>query len=280
MEKEKDFIADSIVEMDRYLREQMGAKDGNRLWEATYISKQIKRRRQGEPFRVQDHIRAMVYSMLSAGIPWERVDGCIERETGRIIPVESIFWQCNPQKLLQDSPERLTDKIKEQNFAGIGSRKQMEALIEVNIPKLLRWDKEYGSIDQYYQKFIQEDASLKSLVIALSDSNSTDKLQQMGIALVSEYLRNVGYDIPKPDRHTRRILGSEILGLSEKKTAEPLEVFDIIGGLAEKMHKSPAEIDYILWSYCAKGYGEVCTAKEPGCGDCVIHRFCNRMKHG
>lgn len=276
---EKGSLVDGIVEMDRYLREQAGAKDCSRLWEATYIRKQIERRRQGEHFSVQEHIRAMVYSMLSAGITWERVGGCVERETGRILPVENIFQQCNPQKLLQDSPVRLTDKIKEQNFAGISTGKQMEALIEVNIPKLLRWEKEYGSIDDYYQKFIKEDASLKSLVRALSDSKSKDKLQQMGIALVSEYLRNAGYDIPKPDRHTRRILGSEILGLSEKKTAEPFEVFDIIGGLAEKMHKSPAEIDYILWSYCAKGYGEVCTAKEPGCGDCVIHSFCNRTKH-
>ena len=76
----------------------------------------------------------------------------------------------------------------------------------------------------------------------------------MGIPLVCEYLRNVGYDIPKPDRHICRILGSAHLALSDKKEVPPFEAFDIVVKLAELTGKPTAEVDYILWSYCADGY--------------------------
>lgn len=274
MQEKIRILAEVVLKMDRYLRKELAEKDSNMLWENTYIKRQIEKRKQGGTFSVQDHICAMVYSMLSAGITWERVNGKIDNETKRIIPIDDIFCQYDPQQILQFSPNQLRDKIKELHFASQYTLKQMQALISVNIPKVLQWEKEYGTVDTYYQKFTQEDTSLKSLVKTLSDGKSKNKLVQMEIALVSEYLRNVGYDIPKPDRHTRRILGSEILGLSEKQIAEPFEVFDILQDVAEKMGKSVAEVDYIVWSYCANGYGEICTVNQPKCEECVISKNC------
>ena len=278
MKKDVVSVSGIIDKMDRYLRKELTEKDSNMLWENTYIKRQIEKQKQGFEFSVQDHICAMVYSMLSAGITWERVNGYIDNETKRIIPIDSIFCQYDSQQILLSSPQQLRDKIKKLHFASQYTLKQMQALLSVNIPKLLQWEKEYETVDTYYQKYIQEDTSLKSLVKTLSDSKSNDKLAQMEIALVSEYLRNVGYDIPKPDRHTRRILGSDILELSEKQIAEPFEVFDILREVAEKMGKSVAEVDYILWSYCANGYGEICTVNQPKCDRCVAVKLCNKNK--
>jgi hypothetical protein len=41
-------------------------------------------------------------------------------------------------------------------------------------------------------------------------------LRQMRIPLVAEYLKNAGYDLPKPDTHVTRILSKPYLGFSEK----------------------------------------------------------------
>ncbi len=49
------------------------------------------------------------------------------------------------------------------------------------------------------------------------------KLEQMNVALVCEYLRNVGHDIPKPDRHICRILSNEYLAFSDKKEVTHFE---------------------------------------------------------
>ena len=44
--------------------------------------------------------------------------------------------------------------------------------------------------------------------------------------------------------------------------------------MAEKTGYTKAFIDAVLWSYCADGYGQVCT-KEPKCDICDISEYCN-----
>lgn len=146
-------------------------------------------------------------------------------------------------------------------------------MVDVNIPKLISINEQYHSIDEYYQTYL-ENTSFIALVKTLSDSKSENKLKQMGVALVCEYLRNVGYDVPKPDRHIRRILGRDILGCSDKEIVPEYEVFDIISTIATDLNKSSAEVDYILWSYCANGYGEICTKENPKCSKCVAREKC------
>lgn len=131
-------LAEVVLKMDRYLRKELVRKDSNMLWENTYIRRQIEKRKQGGVFSVQDHICAMVYSMLSAGITWERVNGNVDNETKRIIPIDDVFFQYDSRQISQSSPEQLRDKIKELHFASQYTLKQMQALISVNVPKLLQ----------------------------------------------------------------------------------------------------------------------------------------------
>lgn len=271
--------ATAVQRMGEHLRNDLLWKDGqaqlDKLWENTYIKRQIDRRRAGAEFSTSDHIRAMVYSMLSSGIVWDRVSPHIDKATKQLAPIDEIFFQYDPEQLLLCDPERLTKEIKKLHCASQYTMKQMGALIHTNIPKLVQLEKQYGSVDTFYQKYTIEDSTLKTLVKALSAENSDCKLAQMGEALVAEYLKNVGYDIAKPDRHIRRILGSKALGCSTHETVPIFEAFDIVAALAKEMNRSAAEVDYILWSYCAKGYGEICTTKNPKCGLCVASSVCS-----
>lgn len=106
---------------------------------------------------------------------------------------------------------------------------------------------------------------------------SQSTLAQMDVALVCEYLRNVGYDYPKPDRHICRILGSDILAFSTNREVSRLQAFQIIFKLAELAEKSVAETDYILWTYCSTGYGEICTVDKPKCDICVANKHCRKQ---
>lgn len=56
--------ADVICRMDEYLRSILPS---DKLWENTYIKRQIDKRNGKGSFSINDHIRAMVYSMLSGG---------------------------------------------------------------------------------------------------------------------------------------------------------------------------------------------------------------------
>lgn len=81
------------------------------LWEYTHIKHQIDRREREEPFSISDHILGMVYSLLSSGIAWKRAEKIIDLETGRLLPIDTLFHQYDPEQLLQCSPEQLKDGI-------------------------------------------------------------------------------------------------------------------------------------------------------------------------
>ena len=277
-----------IEQMDKHLRTELLKKDGKvqeeKLWENTYIKRQIDKREGGGVFTVSDHIRAMVYSLLSGGQGWAKYAGEMDIQTGCISCVDTIFHDYNPTELLECSPQQLFEELQELHLAPRFGTAPIEKLISANIPKLLKMEEEYGTVDKYYQKYVQTGidrhliAPVKLLVKTLSDTESNDKMEQMGVPLVCEYLRNVGFDLPKPDTHICRILGSEILGFSTSKEVSEYKAIDIIFKIAKAARKSAAETDYILWSYCSDGYGEICTSKNPKCDICVAVGQCRKHK--
>lgn len=275
-------VAKIVELMDRNLRNDLFIKNGvlqeKKLWENTHIKHQIDRRNNGESFSINDHVRAMVYSMLSSGIKWERVEKGIDIKTGRINPIDDIFHNYDVEYLLNCDSDKLANAIRDFGCSSQSTWKQMKALISKNITKLINLEQEYGNIDFFYQKFIDKDTTLKTLVKQLADPQSEDKLAEMAEALVAEYLKNVGYDIAKPDRHIRRILGSKILGCSQCEEVPVYEAFDIVTEIAQEMNKPIAEVDYILWSYCADGYGEICTVSKPKCDKCVASYGCKNRR--
>lgn len=264
-------VAAAVTEMDIQLRQNLTSP--KMLWENTFIKHQLDKRTEGGTFGLSDHIRAMVYSMLSSGITWKRVESMTDLETGRIIPLDDLFCEYDPDYVSGCDPTELSVEIKGLRLASQYTENQMKSLITVNIPKLKAIEKEYGSIDTLYKKYII-DGDISCLVWKLSAADSKMKYAQMGEALVAEYLKNVGYDTSKPDRHIRRILGSNHLACSDSKTVPIFEAFDIVADIAKESGKPTAEVDYILWSYCASGYGEICTQKNPKCDLCKAKELC------
>lgn len=279
--KNTETVANAVLLMDKQLLEELFIKDGKvqtkKLWENTYIKKQLDKRNSGGAFTVSDHIRGMVYSMLTSGAAWNRLEPHIDTATGQIPVIDEIFCQYDVTALLSADPAVLVGQVKEHRLGTQYLTNQINALIGVNIGKLLAIKKEYGSVDHFYQSLADKNDNLKALVRELATAGKPYKFAQLGEALTAEYLKNVGYDIGKPDRHICRILGSEYLGCSQRKYAAPYEAIDIIAGIAKSLNKPAAEVDYILWAYCANGFGEVCTKSKPKCDICSV-TYCNQKE--
>ena len=144
--------------------------------------------------------------------------------------------------------------------------KQMQSLKD-NIETLERIAKDYGSVDNYYNN-----TNIKELLKSLSGGKY--KLKQMGVPLVSEYLKGVGMDVIKPDVHVCRILTR--LGYSKSNKITDDEAFDICCDIAKEYNISNVEVDSILWQYCAKNYFEVCCDK-PKCSKCKVSNCKSRQ---
>ena len=263
-------VSEVVQEMGKYLKEKMPE---NKQWDYAFAKTQIERRKSGKVFSLSDHIRAMVYSMLSSRTEWAKIQPRIE--SGEI---DQIFCDFHPDKLLQCKSEELLNQLKEIRCASLSTRKQMKALLDVNIKTLCHIEDTYNGIDNFYKQIISIEGTYKILLLVLATKESPYKLCEMNTPLVAEYLRNVGYDLCKPDRHICRILGCEVLGCSDKKDVPIYETFDIVSAIANELGKSIAEVDYILWSYCAKGYGGICTIDGKKCSDCIVKKYCLKEK--
>lgn len=247
-------------------------------WKNFYIKTQIDRRENGESFNLRDHVRAMVYSLLSSQTPWIRI------ETNKAA-IDDIFCSYDPDRLAAKDPILINNQLKEIKCGSLNRKSQMQALAE-NIEKMEMMDCQVGGIDTFYNGLLTNLADTHPFekLIRLLAFDKTYKLKQMGVPLVAEYLRNVGYDIPKPDRHIMRILGPDYLQEHTRRAPSKegwaandlFEAFRIIRDYAKVTGLSQAYIDYLLWSYCANGYGQICTKDNPKCQQCKIRTFCLR----
>lgn len=252
------------------------ALPANKQWQGSYIKTQIEKREKGVSFSLTDHVQAMIYSMLSAETPWERIEANKDA-------IDKLFMDYDPEKLMQADSEALVDGLQKIKCGGRCRNNQMNALSR-NIATLRKLDETFGGIDEFSRQMLtdgKESHPYECLILALS-VNGEYKLAQMGVPLVAEYLRNVGHNISKPDRHVMRMLSTKHLAEHNFKPYNDetwsvralMEGLRIIRQYAKDTNLSEAHIDHLMWSYCAKGYAQLCTSKNPQCQRCTVKAFC------
>lgn len=203
---------------------------------------------------LEEHVKAMTFSLLSNMREWKAIEDNIKQ-------LENVFCGYSIPKLMRKADEDILNEILKLKCGNLSIRSQVSHLKE-NIRTLQRIDRENGGIDHYYSstdKYI--------LVEQLSNSDSPYKLHDMGIPLVCEYLKGVGIDLVKPDRHVCRIVGR--LGYSRKYPAGEIETLRICDGIADTLHLSHAMVDTVLWQYGVKEKCGIC-GDEPECARCGV----------
>lgn len=263
-----DLLARKLPEMEQWVNENC-ADDPAARWENTYICHQVQRRKSGEPMELEtmDYIRAMTYAILSNSTNWCRIAHDADPQTGRLRNVDKAL------KARVDNEQDLSAAFEENRVRFRFKKRQIPA-VEANIRSL----KKAADLPAKYAKMSANGADFWPLVQAIANGKPEDgyKLAQIGPALACEYLRNLGYDIPKPDRHLCRLLGSERLQFFNQPIPESEEVYNLVRHVANssKSNYGPAQADYILWSYCAIGYGNMCNGKNRACKNCCLSDLC------
>lgn len=217
-------------------------------------------RQRGKIFTFEDHLRGLIYSLLTNQRKWADV-------VPKLPQIDKLFFYYNADKILENDGSYFEDGIRKLKCGNISIKKQMEGL-HYNISILKKIEKQYGSLDAYVTSKAPED------IVRELSSSSTYKIKGLGNALAWEYLRNVGIDGAKPDTHLKRFMGSERMGVSRHPDASENEVLREVERLSKETGYSKFQIDYIIWCYCADGFGEICTI-NPKCSKCVVKNYCN-----
>lgn len=234
----------------------------NHIADLTDKKSKMTLRAEGKLFTMQEHMEGMILALISGQNKWYRV----ERQLGSI---KKLFFDYQPDKILQHDGDYYFRGLQRLGANGRFAERQMDE-VPHNVKVLQTIEADYGTVDAFLTK-----RPVYEVVKMLSTPGSKYKLNQMSIALVCEYLRNVGVDTAKPDEHMRRMLGSERLGVSKQRIASEIEVIQEFYRLSKETGMWAADIDYLFWCYCADGKAEICGA-NPKCEKCVIKEFCNR----
>lgn len=267
-----------MYEQFEEIRSTMRKKGYDFLCGAKNALKNFEARKNGQSFTIEEHVQALVYAMLSSQREWDSIEKNIDK-------INEIFHNFDVFYLKKADPEELINKMTGIACGNISIKSQMEAL-RPNIEQLEKIANENGSIDNYYNKYTESIDDKWELVTKLSDSKSNYKLKEMGMALVCEYLKNIGIDVAKPDRHVCRIINyigwstinPEIKGpKKDYSETEQKEAFYICNKIAEQYNITNIEVDAVLWTYCANGYFGVCTKESPKCSECGV-TSCNFKK--
>ena len=263
-----DLLARKLPEMEQWVNKKCADIPAAR-WENTYICHQVQRRKSGEPMELEtmDYIRAMTYAILSNSMDWRCIAHDVDLRTGRLRNVDKAL------KVYLDNKQDLSAAFEENQVRFRFKKRQIPAVKE-NIECF----DNAAELSAKYAKMSADGTDFWPLVQAIANGKPEDgyKLVQIGPALACEYLRNLGYDIPKPDRHLCRLLGSERLQFFNQPMPELEEVYNLVRRVANssKSNYGPAQADYILWSYCAIGYGDMCNGKNRACKDCCLSDLC------
>ncbi|MGN0032107.1 MAG: hypothetical protein ACI37Q_09145 [Candidatus Gastranaerophilaceae bacterium] len=247
----KDYVQMFNI-LDEYLKDKVQEID-------LTILEAVNAHKNGKNFSFEEHLKGFIYAQLSALVSWKKIKDNQSK-------LDEIFCNFDRLQLKQKSAEDLINEITAIKCHNPYTTKNQMRSLKANIETFEKIEQDFGSLE----KFITH-STPSNIIKLLADSNSTYKLKYAGVALVCEYLRNVGIDIIKPDVHIKRIASTERLNLVTTKN--DYKIIDEFQKLAHEIGISQVKMDYLLWNYCSKGFAEVCTA-TPKCNICVIKNYC------
>lgn len=229
-------------------------------WYPSSLIDLVSERASGRKFDFSEHLRGLLYSQLSAQTEWNRI-------VPHLPEIDKLFFDYDAREILEHNAQYFIDGITSLKCGSRCTARQMRGLHQ-NILVMKSIEAEFGSLDAYV-------TSSDPRTIVNDLSRGSHKLFMVGPALAWEYLRNVGVDGAKPDVHVCRFLGSERLGFVDRPLATPDEAIEAIVDMSRCTNLTMVEIDNIIWSFCANGYGEICGA-TPKCNQCVIRNYCKK----
>lgn len=209
-------------------------------------------RKDGHTFTFNEHVEAMVLSLLSANRPWKQIEENIDN-------LRKFFHDYDAEYLATADPVTLTIGVRELGCGNKAIARQMEGLSH-NVRLMQRIENIIGNIDNLAANNDPYDVSMVL-------SSGVYKLQGFAQTLALQYLRNVGIDTCKPDVHIRRILAR--LGLIPYEDCPVRDVVDAMSKLGSELDMPITLVNEIIWFYGATGFGEVC-GKTPKCILCNI----------
>ena len=231
----------------------------------------ISKRQAGHRWTDEEVFKGLVLSILSNSTDWAKIQA--------ITPdLDVPFDGFNPRSYARLSPrdieQRLIRWFKARKAGGLTQRQGFVSLIQAT-RLLIERSEPHDSFHSYLNHLLEESNHQPIELARALGTQGVHKLPRCGIALSAEFLRNIGHDAAKPDRHICRAVGSfgwvsyaKWPDRSGRKMPTPSEYETVrtmrtLESLSKEIGEPAALIDGALWLLCARS-GERMTNGELG----------------
>ena len=207
-----------------------------------------------------DVFESLLRAVLSNNTDWAKVEGVLPE-------LREVFHGFSLSSYAGMMEEEVADRIvpwfKARRAGSMTLKRSLLGLIET-ARILRRWSEKNGLAEHFFTSLVEETGDPKAAVMALGSYGSPRKLPSLGIPIAAEAMRNLGYDVVKPDRHICRAAGS--FGLVEFRKwpdrsgtkppeAAPEELLATMVQMerfAKEVGERPTFLDNAVWLLCAK----------------------------
>ena len=221
----------------------------------------LERRQNNNRWSDDEVFKALLLAVLSNNTDWSKVE--------RIIPeLRNQFSDYSLKKYAEttehDVAERYLPWFQVRRAGSMTLRRALTDLAKT--ARLLRdWSLAHGSAEHYFLNLVNSlDGDPKRTALELGRTGSRKKLPGLGVPLAAESLRNMGFDLGKPDRHLCRAVGSfgfvqfrkwpQRSGTKPPQSSptEMLTVMVTIEFLADAIGVKTTFLDNAIWLLCSQ----------------------------
>ena len=221
----------------------------------------VKSRATGRTWSDDEVFRALLLAVLSTNTDWSKV----ERVQGELADLFSGFS-------LDSYAERRPGEIGERVVPWFLERKAGSVSLERNLVdfigtarKLAAHRRTHGSAESYFTSLVRRSGGDPKRAALHLGRQGEYKLPAFGVALAAEALKNLGFDVAKPDRHLGRAMGSFGLARFERwpgrsgRASPPLTsraslmaVMTAAERIATEAARPVVLVDNAIWMLCAR----------------------------
>ena len=214
----------------------------------------VKERSKGKAWSDDEVFEALLMAVLSSETVWSR----IEKVRPRLMELFSGFSLGDyARRQESDIIRTITPWFEERKAGSMNLRASLVNLI-CTAGILLAHSRDRGSAESYFTELMEEqDNDPKQVALCLGVDGSRHKLPSLGVTLAAEALKNLGFDVAKPDRHVCRAVAA--FGLVDFRPAGPRyespaptklrqgQTMTKVEDIAKAVRKRVAFVDNAIW---------------------------------
>ena len=201
-------------------------------------------------------------AVLSNNTDWSKIESLRDE-------LKDVFCDFSPEKYAALPDTKIANCVvpwfKARKAGSMTLKRGLVNLI-LAVQKLAEYSKAHGTAEGHFTSLIHQcDNDPKQVALCLGMPNSQYKLPSLGVPLAAEALKNLGFDVAKPDRHILRAMGS--FGLvrfnrwsdrSKNKSppnptkSELYKTMASVDEVAVNAGKHVGFVDNAIWLLCAR----------------------------